>query len=57
MSKCLNGHALARRAFVMTSNDVMVAVLTKAGYRLVGLTEIRDYEAYDMVFQRDTEEW
>jgi len=43
-------------AFIKRTNGVSVAVFTKGGYRLAGLTEIRGHESYDMVFQRDAEE-
>jgi UDP-2,4-diacetamido-2,4,6-trideoxy-beta-L-altropyranose hydrolase len=43
-------------AFIRKSNEVSVAVFTKGGYRLAGLTEIRGYESYDMIFQRGVEE-
>jgi UDP-2,4-diacetamido-2,4,6-trideoxy-beta-L-altropyranose hydrolase len=43
-------------AFIKTSNEVSVGAFTKANYHAAGLTKIRGHEAYDMVFQRNSEE-
>jgi len=43
-------------AFIKTSNEASVGAFTKANYHAAGLTEIGGHEAYDMVFQRDSEE-
>ena len=43
-------------AFIKTTNEVSVAVFSKAGYRHSSHTEIAGHKAYDMVFQKGSEE-
>lgn len=40
-------------AFIKTSNDISVAVFSKAGYEHSCRTEVAGQEAYEMIFRRD----